>query len=98
MVSIHERTIQIGDFLILTFTLFSRVLLLKSNVPSESRFRFTRIMTKQYKEAIKSSLSHHSASNIDRFRLRNDLPVLLSHFYLLQLHDERKKIESARVK
>ena len=34
------------------------------------------------------------SSIIDRFRLRNDLPILVSHFYLLL--DERKGRESAR--
>ena len=33
--------------------------------------------------------------SIDRFRLRNDLPVLVSHFSLLR--DNRKRGESARV-
>ena len=33
---------------------------------------------------------------MDRFRLRNDLPILVSHFYLQR--DERKVRENARVK
>ena len=35
-------------------------------------------------------------AKIDQFRLKNDLPILVSYFYLLR--DERKGRDSARVK